>query len=254
MATGMVLTALQRSVLFPGTGMRAPDIGDALLAQHGIQRWWLPIDGGQVEAWYLPATAVTAPAPAIVFAHGNGELIDMWPEALRRFNDLGHHLLLVEYPGYGRSTGDPGLETVTQGFVAAYDRLVTQPAVDANNIVGFGRSLGGGAITALARERHLSALLLASTFTSVADMAKRMFLPGFLVNDKFDNLAVVKKFAGPVLVIHGDQDELIPFRHGEKLAAAAAKGQLIAYPAGHNDCPPDWERFWQDVGVWLSHL
>lgn len=246
-----MLDKLQKAILFPGTGYRVADIEDSVLAAAGLERWWLPIEGGKVEAWLMPARHVTEPAPTVIFAHGNGELIDMWPEALRGFNRLGMHLLLVEYPGYGRSSGEPGLTTVRQSFVSAYDQLLRQANVDQQRIVGFGRSLGGGAITTLARERALAGLILASTFTSIADMAKRLLIPSFVVGENFDSLSFIKTYNHPVLVIHGSEDELVPFSHGKKLANAALKGRLVVYKADHNNCPPDWSQFWRDVERWL---
>jgi fermentation-respiration switch protein FrsA (DUF1100 family) len=76
-------------------------------------------------------------------------------------------------------------------------------------------------------------------------------MPPVLVRDPFDNLRVVRKFDGPVLVIHGDQDETIPYRHGRTLFENAKQGKMITYAAGHNDCPPDWNAFFKDVGAFL---
>lgn len=249
-----MLDKLQQAILFPGTGYRVADIEDGALASAGLERWWLPIDDGRVEAWFMPASEVTQPAPAVIFAHGNGELIDMWPEALRGFNRLGIHVLLVEYPGYGRSSGEPGLTSVRQSFVAAYDKLLDQASVDRGRLIGFGRSLGGGAITTLARERALAGLILASTFTSIADMARKLLIPSFVVGESFDSLSFIKTYNRPVLVVHGSEDELVPFAHGKKLAAAAPRGRLVVYNADHNDCPPDWPQFWRDVERWLRDV
>jgi fermentation-respiration switch protein FrsA (DUF1100 family) len=76
-------------------------------------------------------------------------------------------------------------------------------------------------------------------------------VPSFLVRDPFDNLAVVKNYPGPVLIIHGKHDTLIPHSHGKLLREAAKHGKMITYNAGHNDCPPDWNVFWKDVETFL---
>jgi hypothetical protein len=89
----------------------------------------------------------------------------------------------------------------------------------------------------------VAALVLQSTFTSVRSFAWRYLMPPFLVRDPFDNLAAVRGFTGPVLVIHGRRDGIIPFRHGEALAAAAREGSLVPLECGHNDCPPDWSAY-----------
>jgi len=178
-------------------------------------------------------------------------LIDFWPEALKRFPAMGVGLLLVEYPGYGRSAGSPSQESISETFTRAYDTLAARPDVDPTRIAFFGRSLGGGAVCDLAAKRPAAALILMSSFTSVRSFAIRYLAPSFLIRDPFDNLAVVRDYGGPVLVIHGRFDEVIPFGHGNALHAAARNGKMIAYDAGHNDCPPDWEVFWQDVEGFL---
>jgi len=245
------LFLMQRQIMFPRNQIPQPVQSQPEIG--GLEKIWLAIDGGKVEAWFLPPVDAPAktPAPAVIFGHGNGELIDFWPEELERFTRLGIALLLVEYPGYGRSAGNPSEESITQTFVAAYDKLTSRKDIDPARIVFFGRSMGGGAVCALARHRPSAAIILMSTFTSAKSLAKKFLLPPFLVRDPFDNLAVVKSYPGPVLIIHGKHDSIIPFSHAKALHAAAQQGEIIAYNAGHNDCPPDWNVFWKDVEGFL---
>ena len=248
-----VLYVAQRAMLFPRPS-RAP----AAVSDAGREVVWLRTSAGQIESWYYPpptrdtmgAPASTG-APAVIVAHGNAELIDTFPREFLRFRDLGMALLLVEYPGYGRSQGSPSQGSITAALTAAYDTLVARDEIDADRIVLFGRSLGGGAVCALAAQRPAAALVLLSTFTSVREMAHRYLAPQFMVRDPFDNLAVVEGYGGAVLVIHGTDDGLIPVSHGERLSEAAARGRLLRYPCGHGDCPSDWGRFWQDLGQFL---
>jgi fermentation-respiration switch protein FrsA (DUF1100 family) len=240
----------QRPVLFPRTLIPAAPPVD--LSALGIEPLDLETGFGRVESWYLPPAAhAPKPCPAVIFAHGNGELIDFWPQELRRFSQMGLGLLLVEYPGYGRSAGSPSQASIAEAFDRAYDRLAARADVDPSRIIFFGRSLGGGAVCDLATRRPAAALILMSCFTSVRSFAARYLAPSFLIRDPFDNLAAVGRFEGPVLVIHGRSDEVIPFGHGRALDAAARHGRLIAYEAGHNDCPPDWRVFWSDVDDFL---
>ncbi len=245
-----LLFLLQRRIVFPGIRVATPS--SAADYFPGLERVWLNTPYGKVEAWFLPPLHRDAgPAPAVIFAHGNGELIDFWPEQFEALRRLGMGVLLVEYPGYGRSEGTPSQQTVTEAFVAAYDTLVARQGVDPSRIVLLGRSLGGGAVCALAAKRPAAALILLSTFISVRALAPRFLVPGFLVRDPFDNLAVVRAFAGPVLVAHGTRDGLIPYSHGVALSQAAQRGRLLTYDAGHNSCPPDWEAFWREVERFL---
>ena len=240
----------QRQVIFPRYMIPTPAAPD--LKALGIEPIWLEASFGKVEAWYLPPKASETPSPAVIFGHGNGELIDYWPNELGRFASLGVGLLLVEYPGYGRSAGSPSQASISETFTRAYDLLAARADVDAGRIVLFGRSLGGGAVCDLALKRPSAALILMSAFKSVSAFAVRYLAPAFLIRDPFDNLAAVRRYPGPVLVVHGSHDEVVPFGHGRALHDAAANGKMIVYEAGHNDCPPDWDVFWHDVEEFLQ--
>jgi hypothetical protein len=246
-----LLFLLQRHILFPRNQIAQPIQAGQPIA--GIEKLWLDMDGEKVEAWFIPAVDSPSanPRPVVIFGHGNGELIDFWPDALREFTGLGIGVMLVEYPGYGRSAGSPSEDSITQTFVTAYDQLTSREDVDPSRIIFLGRSLGGGAVCALARLRPSAALILMSTFTSAKSFAKKFLVPPFMVRDPFDNLTVVKNYPNPVLIIHGKHDTIIPFSHGQALHQAAKQGEKITYNAGQNDCPPDWDVFWKDVEGFL---
>ena len=241
----VLLFLVQRQVVFPRYMIPTPATPD--LQALGIEPLWLETSFGKVEAGYLPPISAEKPSPAVIFGHGNGELIDYWPNELGRFASMGVGLLLVEYPGYGRSAGSPSQESISETFIQAYDRLAARHDVDAARIVLFGRSLGGGAVCDLALKRPSAALILMSCFKSVSAFAVRYLAPAFLIRDPFDNLSAVRQYPGPVLVIHGRFDEVVPFSHGRALNAAARNAKMMVYEAGHNDCPPDWAVFWRDV-------
>jgi fermentation-respiration switch protein FrsA (DUF1100 family) len=247
-----LLFLLQRHMIFPRYQIETPSGTGGNIA--GLEKMWLSTDYGKVEAWFLPPAPdqVRDSAPAVIFAHGNAELIDFWPQELSGFTSLGMGLLLVEYPGYGRSGGTPSQQSVTQAFLSAYDTLVAREDVDPSRIVLFGRSLGGGAVCALAAKRPSAALILMSAFTSVKSFASKFLVPSFLVKDPFDSLVTVKSYTNPVLVMHGRHDTIIPYKHGVALYRAAQRGEMITYDCQHNDCPPSWKIFWRDVESFLQ--
>jgi uncharacterized protein len=227
----------QRAFLFP-----APDPGSGPPRPPDAEVVWLDTPAGLVEAWYLPALdSAGAPAPLLLFTHGNGELIDYWPGEFRTPRGWGMGVLLVEYPGYGRSEGQPSQKSVTDAVLAAYDWAARHPAVDENRIVAYGRSLGGGAAVVLARARPAAAVVLESSFTSVHAFARRMGAPALLVRDRFDNLEGVPELTVPLLIIHGEHDAIVPFAHAEALHAAQPASELVPAPCGHNDCPAPWD-------------
>jgi len=246
------LFLIQRQMLFPRFVIDEPSESAGNIS--GLEKIWLDTAFGKVEAWFLPAAPSrnAGPAPAVIFAHGNAELIDFWPEELKQFTHLGIGVMLVEYPGYGRSEGTPSQRSIGEAFVAAYDHLVQRADVDTSRIILLGRSIGGGAVCELAARRPSAALILMSTFTSARSFASSYLALGFLVRDPFDNLSVVESYPNPVLIIHGKDDELIPYRHGVSLYKAAKQGKMITYDSGHNDCPPNWNVFWQDIESYLQ--
>jgi len=250
----LLLFIAQRHIMFPRYLIATPQ--PAAQKSARFEEIWLETKTGKIEAWFLPPFQgrTPRPAPAVIFGHGNGELIDFWPDELKTFNDWGIGLLLVEYPGYGRSAGRPSQDSITETFVAAYDLLTSRKDIDASRIILFGRSLGGGAVCALAAKRPSKALILMSTFSSVRYFATRYLVPAFLIRDPFDNLALVASYAGPILIVHGKHDEIIPFSHGIALHKAARQGKFIEYDAGHNDCPPNWDVFWQNLEVFLREI
>lgn len=237
-ATLAAVYYLQRLGTFPAPPAAAQQPQARELS--GGEAIWLDIDGQRVETWLLPG-ATAAPAPLLMYAHGNGELIDFWAGEFAPIRAAGIHVLLVEYPGYGRSGGKPSEHSITATLVAAYDRVAGDPRVDARRILGHGRSLGGGAMAQLAARRPLAALILESSFTSLEEIIRSYHVPGWLVLNRFNTRAVLATFRAPVLVLHGKHDDSIPVGHAQALAAAAHKVQLHLLDCGHNNCPRQWE-------------
>ncbi|MBN1336174.1 MAG: alpha/beta hydrolase [Deltaproteobacteria bacterium] len=239
--------SLQRRILYPRHLVRAQsDAGEGI---PGLERWWLDVPRGRVEAWFLPGAGAgpDTPAPLVVFAHGNAEVIEEWTDEMAPYRAWGVSLLLPEYRGYGRSGGRPSQEGITEDLVAFLDRALARPDVDPDRVVFHGRSLGGGVACALAGVRPPEALVLESTFTSARERAWEMTrLPRSWIRDPWDSLSVVSAFQGPVLVLHGTLDRTIPHVHGERLSEAAASGRLESWPAGHNDLPRG-DRYWAAV-------
>ncbi len=247
----IIVLLIQRWILFPRYLIK-PEPG-AGADVPGLVRLTVPSSSGEVEGWLLPGQGVSAqnPGPAVIFGHGNGELIDHWPEPLAALRRMGVSVLLPEYRGYGRSPGSPSQDAITEDYVKFHDLLVARPEVDRERVVFFGRSIGGGVVCSLLQHRKPRAMILMSTFTSVTRMARRYLVPSFLVRDPFDNLTAVTGLDIPLLLVHGRRDGLVPHEHSEALHAAAGQSRLVTYEADHNDCPPDWTVFWGDVRRFL---
>ena len=231
---------IQKHYQFPIHRIESPSgVGDLAV---DVEKEWIDISHGKIETWYLPAKGglSSTPSATIIFAHGNAELIDhniAFAETLQR---IGISVLLVEYPGYGRSKGVPSQETITAAYMAAYDMLVSRKDVDPTRIALLGKSLGGGVISTLAAKRPSKALILWSTFASFSRrMSSKYFFPRFVIKDPFETIQVVRSYPGKVLVIHGTRDEMFPYSEGMKLYRAAKYGKMITYDCGHTNCPSD---------------
>jgi fermentation-respiration switch protein FrsA (DUF1100 family) len=136
---------------------------------------------------------------------------------------------------------------VVADAAAFVEAVATRPEVDAGRIVFHGRSLGGGVACALAERRAPVGLIVESTFTSVTSMAARYLVPPLLVRNPFRNDAFLRRFAGPVLIMHGSADGIVPVRHGRRLHEIAPGSVYAECVSGHNDFPPDWD--WYEAHI-----
>jgi hypothetical protein len=242
---------LQRPVLFPVSHIQVPQ--QPKFGDLNVEIQWIETEEFKVESWYLPPQdGSRLPCPLMICAHGNAELIDYALPGMVPFNRLGFGVLLVEYPGYGRSTGSPSEKSIARAMTAAYDHIILRPDIDKNKIILLGRSLGGGAVCQLAAQRDSAALILVSTFTSVCSFTSSYLIPAFMVRDPFDNLSVVSAYDRPILLFHGKHDDIIPYRHGIRLSEASQNGLLITYDCGHNDLPPDYGQYRKDIVDFLK--
>jgi fermentation-respiration switch protein FrsA (DUF1100 family) len=240
--TGGTLAAtwlIQRFATFPPAPRGAER--EAALAEAGGERVWLDAAGARVEAWYLPPRNGRGAAALLLYSHGIRELIDMHVAQFDRVRAMNIGVLKVEYPGYGRSSGAPSEASLTAALVAGFDWAARDPRIDARRIVGYGRSLGGGAIAQLAARRPLAALVLESTFANFEDVVMKYGVPRSLLINHFDTRAVLERFPGPVLLLHGTRDRTFDDANARVLAAASKHATLRLLDCGHADCPPQWE-------------
>lgn len=192
-------------------------------------------DGNKLAAWLITATDAHG---VILFCHGNGGNISHRLELARLFQRVGFSTLLFDYRGYGQSTGKPSEQNTYEDAVAAWDFLTIQKKIEPAKIVIWGESLGGGVASWLASSRLAGALVMQSTFTSIADMAQELY-PIFparvLTRIKYRSKENLSRVKIPVLVIHSRGDELIPYHHGEALFQAASEPkQFLEIRGDHN--------------------
>ena len=198
------------------------------------ERFLVTEDGQRLHAWYVrPRDG----SPVLLWSHGNAGNIDSRRPLLLALAARGLGVLAYDYRGYGRSEGSPSERGVYLDATAAFDDLVAR-GTDPATIACFGESLGGADSIEVATRRRCGAIIAVSTFTRLADVARRHYGPlGSLAGDRFDSLARLSRVSAPVLVAHGDQDEIVPFELGERLFAAAPEPKRFFRIAGadHND-------------------
>lgn len=210
-------------------------------------------DGETVDAWFV--RAVREPLGHILFAHGNGGNLGDRSPILALLAAAGFDVLAFDYRGYGRSSGRPSEHGTYRDARAAREALLAQPGVDPERVVYLGKSLGGGVMLELANALPPAALVLMSTFTGMRDAARAVypFLPKLLVPNAYPSLRRIRTLRCPVLIMHGDADELLPVQMGRTLFAHAPEPKrLVIYPgAHHNDLVliPGWA---DTVAAWVA--
>ena len=205
-----------------------------------VEDVWLPLpDGTKVHGWWCPVPGAKG---ALLYAHGNAGNLSHRGQAVQKLQEgLGLSVLIVDYPGFGKSEGKVSEAGCYAAAHAAYDWLAQK--VPPEQIVLYGKSLGGGVMTELAVQQPHRALVLVKTFTSVPDMAQKQFpfLPArWLVRNQFNNLARIPQCPRPIFIAHGDCDSLIPLDHSRQLLAAASEPKQFFLMPGcdHNDPAP----------------
>lgn len=188
-------------------------------------------DGAEISALYLlePNSEFT-----ILYSHGNAEDVGDIREFLEMFRDKGFSVLAYDYRGYGTSAGRASERNAYEDIEAAYKYLVGELASSPDQIIALGRSVGGAVAVHLACREKLAGLILEGSFITAFRVITRIPLLPF---DKFRNIDKIKKVQCPVLIIHGKDDRVVPFWHGEKLFKMANEPKLKFWVdgAGHND-------------------
>jgi len=199
-------------------------------------------DGTKLHGWYVRHAQPRAHA---LLLHGNAGNVTLLAETLRILNRR-HQLavLALDYRGYGRSEGKPTEAGVLLDARAARKWLAEKEGIAESDVVLLGFSLGGGVAVDLAASDGARGLVLASTFTSLPDVAEHhmSWLPmNWLMTMRMNSLEKIKEYRGPLLVSHGDADEVIPYKQGLALFRAANEPKRLITVSGgkHNDPQPE---------------
>lgn len=188
-------------------------------------------DTEKISAVYLPNAQA---AYTFLYIHGNAEDLGDVRPMLDRLHSWGFSVFAYDYRGYGSSEGKPSEGNAYRDADAAYRYMTQHLKIPPEQIILYGRSVGGGSATDLASQHSVAGLILESTFTS----AFRVVVPfPILPFDKFSNLDKLQKVRCPILVMHGQADQTIPIQHGQTLYASASEPKMSLWVAGagHDD-------------------
>lgn len=213
-------------------------------------------DGVQLHGWYIPQRDSDR---VLLFFHGNAGNISHRRASIEIFHRLGVNVLIFDYRGYGQSEGKQSEQGLYKDGAAAWSFLTEEKGFAPDQIIIFGRSLGGAAAARLAADVQARGLILESTISSARDFAQHVFkvLSRLVViRYDFNTAEYVAHVKAPVLVLHSPDDEIMPFMLGKKVFDAAhPPKQFVQMRGDHNNgfyqSQPEYE---QELGRWIESL
>ncbi|MBT8047152.1 MAG: alpha/beta hydrolase [Gammaproteobacteria bacterium] len=219
----MLYLLQERMVFLPHLPGRTLDATPQSIQLDYADAWIDTEDGERLHGWHIPATAARG---TVLFFHGNAGNISHRMESILIFNRLGLNVLIVDYRGYGQSSGKAGEQGTYRDAQASWDYLVNDLRVPPEKTVIFGRSMGGAVGAWLASRPGVepAGLIIESCFSSGLDMGKRLYpvLPVRLITRiDYPVKDYVTKVQAPLLVVHSRDDEIIPFDMGRAIFDAA---------------------------------
>jgi uncharacterized protein len=223
-----VLYFFQRSMMyFPATD-RATPAGAGFAKADELQL--ATADGERVIAWHVPPRDGR---PVIVYFHGNGGNLGHRITRFRALTDAGYGLLALSYRGYGGSSGRPTESGIMLDAKAVYEEAARRYG---DRLVLWGESLGTAVAVALAAERAATAVILEAPFISTLALATShypIFPVSWMMKDQYRTDLKIAQVTAPVLVMHGERDDIVPIAHGEAIfAAVTAPKRFARFPAG----------------------
>jgi fermentation-respiration switch protein FrsA (DUF1100 family) len=234
---GLALLFEEKLIYFPSERF---DVTPEMLSLDYEDVTLLTSDEVRIHAWFLPSPDPAPDRFTLLVCHGNaGNIADRLDRTLLFHRNLRADVLLFDYRGYGGSEGSPDEGGTYRDARAAYDYLVDRAGVSPERLILFGESLGAAVAVELAREIPAAGLVLEAPFTSIPDMARVVypFVPTGWIRTRYDNLRKIPELSLPIFIIHGTEDDTVPFEQGKRLYGAAPEPKrfLAVEGAGHSD-------------------
>ncbi len=192
----------------------------------------------------------------LVYFHGNAGSLKNRIHKLNHFQDMNINFLIIAWRGFSGNNGKPTEQGLYEDGKSAIDWLVEKGA-DEKNLILYGESLGTGIATHLAQEKNYAGVILETPFTSMVDAAK-IFYPyipiNLLLKDKFENYKKIKNINSPILVMHGEEDQIVPFSMGKKIYKMANEPKYSYFTKYDNHMMEYDEKLVQALKLFLKNL
>ena len=231
---GLILSFRQSSFLYNPYPQVLYDPGDVNLAFEKVT--FTTEDGLRLTGWHIPAKGTNV---TILFCHANSGNMSHRLDSIAIFNKLGMNCFIFDYRGYGNSDGKCSEAGTYLDAAAAYKWLTEEKNINGDDIILFGRSLGGSIAAELAQNVEARALVLESSFTSYVDIGKKYYpyVPVRLfARFRYHTIDYVKNVRCPIMIVHSRNDEVIPFEFGLRLYEAANEPKKFVEIFGsHNE-------------------
>jgi fermentation-respiration switch protein FrsA (DUF1100 family) len=250
----LMLSLLERWLVYPAPRHKADDWVAADLPHEDV--YFSADDGTKLHGWYVPHPQAKA---VVLFAHGNGEHVARLAPLLKLLHDRAEVSVFAwDYRGYGRSEGKPFEENVLGDARTAQLWLAKRAGVRPEDVVVYGRSLGGAVAVGLASQHQVRGMVLERTFAGLVETAAHHFrwLPvRLMMKNRYPSIERITTYRGPLFQSHGTEDEVVPFAMGKKLFDAATtenKKFFVVEGGNHNGPQPD--AYYEALGEFLESL
>jgi len=220
-----------------------------------IEEIQISVENDTLVGWFIKANKETA--PIILYFGGNAEEVSYNIELFsNNFRFIDYSLALVNYRGYGESSGKPTEKDLFSDAEKIYDYFSNKKGKEEKKIICIGRSLGSGIAVYLASKRKISKVILITPYDSILEVAKNKFpalLVNLILNDKYESVKYIKDVKCPVLLLCAERDEVIPVAHALKLYEniESTKKIEIIENARHNTITED-KKFWMKLNEFIA--
>jgi len=220
---------------------------------HAFEEFFLTTqNGGKINVLHFKSLDSKG---IIVYFHGNAGSLKRWGEIVGPLVDLGYDIVIPDYRGYGKSTGERNQKNMLTDVEAVY--AFAKKITSEDQIVLFGRSLGSGFASYLAGKNNPSKLILETPFYSLDDIAQRRFLifpTRWFLKYHFDSYKYLQSAKAPIYIFHGTDDEVVAYESGKKLFISLPEnqGKLFTIKGGQHNNLPSFDRYWEQMKMALT--